>query len=131
MRPSKRNTRIELLEPRLLLSSTYYVSASGSDASAGTSDAAAFKTLQEEGELQREWELRPVKYLNNMIEQDHRFIKRRTNPGMGFWSFDTASRTLQGYEATNQLRKGQVKGTTAADIRSQIQFVWAAFALVA
>src|SRR5947209_20628145 len=46
MRPSKRNTRIELLEPRLLLSSTYYVSASGSDASAGTSDAAAFKTLQ-------------------------------------------------------------------------------------
>ena len=41
-------------------------------------------------------ELRPVKYLNNLIEQDHRFIKRRVNPGMGFWSFDTAWRTLQG-----------------------------------
>lgn len=40
--------------------------------------------------------LRPIKYLNSLIEQDHRFIKRRTNPGMGFSSFDTAWRTLQG-----------------------------------
>ena len=44
-------------------------------------------------------ELRPVKYLNNMVEQDHRFIKRLVNPGMGFGSFNTAQRTLRGYEA--------------------------------
>jgi IS6 family transposase len=49
-----------------------------------------------------------VKYLNNLIEQDHRFIKRLTKPGMGFFSFETASRTLQGYEAYNVIRKGQL-----------------------
>ena len=74
-------------------------------------------------------ELRPIKYLNNLIEQDHRFIKRRTNPGMGFWSLDTASRTIQGYEAMHQLRKGQVQRRTKGDIRSQIRFVHTALGL--
>lgn len=46
--------------------------------------------LMKKGTLDPGCELRPVKYLNNLIEQDHRFIKRRMNPGMGFWSFDTA-----------------------------------------
>ena len=78
----------------------------------------AVVTLKRKGTLQSNCELRPIKYLNNLIEQDHRFIKRRTNPGMGFWSLDTAWRTLQGYEAMHQLRKGQVKGTTKGDIRS-------------
>jgi transposase-like protein len=87
--------------------------------------------LKKKGTLPPDCELRPIKYLNNLIEQDHRFIKRRVKPGMGFWSFDTAWRTLQGYEATNQLRKGQVQGTTKGDIRSQIRFVSAAFGLVA
>lgn len=44
------------------------------------------------------------------MEQDHRFIKRLVNPGMGFGSFNTARRTLRGYEAMNMLRKGQVQG---------------------
>jgi len=66
-----------------------------------------------------------------LIEQDHRFIKRRTNPGLGFWSYETAWRTLQGYEAMHQLRKGQVQGTTKGDIRSQMRFVSAAFGLAA
>jgi transposase-like protein len=35
-------------------------------------------------------ELRQSKYLNNLIEQDHRFIKRLVKPGMGFFSFETA-----------------------------------------
>jgi len=50
--------------------------------------------------------LRPVKYLNNIVEQDHRFIKRLVNPGMGFGSFNTARRTLRGYETMNMIRKG-------------------------
>ena len=85
--------------------------------------------LKSKGTLPKGCKLRPVKYLNNLIEQDHRFIKRRVNPGMGLGSFKTAWRTLQGYEAMHQLRKGQVKGTTRGDIRSQIQFVSAAFGL--
>jgi transposase-like protein len=35
-------------------------------------------------------ELRPIKYRNNLIEQDHHFVKRRVKPGMGFCSFETA-----------------------------------------
>jgi len=69
--------------------------------------------------------------LNNRIEQDHRFIKRRVKPGLGFWSYQTAWRTLQGYEAMNQLRKGQVQGTTKGDIVSQNRFLEAAFGLAA
>src|SRR5436305_4991691 len=91
----------------------------------------AVNKLQKKGTLPKCCKLRPVKYLNNLVEQDHRFIKRRVNPGMGFWSFDTAWRTLQGYEATNQLRKGQVQGTTKGDILSQVRFVSAAFGLSA
>jgi len=87
--------------------------------------------LKKKGTLPPNSELRPVKYLNNLIEQDHRFIRRGTNPGMGFWSFDTAWRTLQGYEATNQLRKGQVRGTSKGDIKSQVRFINTAFGLVA
>lgn len=87
--------------------------------------------LKKKGTLPPECELRPIKYLNNLIEQDHRFIKRRVNPGMGFWSFDTAWRTLQGYEAMHQLRKGQIQGTTRGDINSQVRFVSRAFGLAA
>jgi transposase, IS6 family len=87
--------------------------------------------LKRKGTLPPECELRPIKYLNNLIEQDHRFIKRRVNPGMRFWPFDTAWRTVQGYEAIHQLRKGQVKRTTRGDIRSQVLFVATAFGLAA
>jgi len=52
-------------------------------------------------------ECRQVKYLNNMVEQDHRFIKWRTKPMLGFKSFDSAEATLAGYELINMLRKGQ------------------------
>src|SRR4051794_15300955 len=85
--------------------------------------------LKKKGSLRASCELRPIKYLNNLIEQDHRFIKRRVNPGMGFWSYETAWRTIQGYEAINQLRKGQLRGTSKGDIRSQVEFVSRAFGL--
>jgi transposase-like protein len=91
----------------------------------------AIAKLKRKGTLPPGCELRPIKYLNNLIEQDHRFIKRRTNPGMGFWSLETARKTLQGYEAMHQLRKGQVNGTTKGDIRSQARLVSRAFGLAA
>ncbi|MES2607631.1 MAG: IS6 family transposase [Pseudomonadota bacterium] len=57
--------------------------------------------------------IRQVKYLNNMIEQDHRGIKRITNPMLGFKNFLCAEATLAGIELYHMLRKGQnkVKGT--------------------
>jgi len=51
---------------------------------------AAFKTRQAMGELEPECELRPVKYLNNIVEQDHRVIKRRVKPGWGLAWYRTA-----------------------------------------
>jgi IS6 family transposase len=87
--------------------------------------------LQEEGALTPECALRPVKYLNNRVEQDHRFIKRRVRPGLGFSWYRTAWATLQGYEAMNQLRKGQVQGTSKGDLISQKQFIDRAFGLAA
>ena len=57
-------------------------------------------------ELSEQVELRQNKYLNNLVEQNHRFIKRLTRLGMEFYSFNTARRTLRGYEAMNMLRKG-------------------------
>ena len=49
------------------------------------------------------------KYLNNVVEQDHRFIKRRTRPMLGFKSFDSASATLQGIEVAQMIRKKQFR----------------------
>ena len=46
-------------------------------------------------------------YLNNIIEQDHRFIKRRIRPMFGFKSFSSAAYALTGIELVNMIRKGQ------------------------
>jgi transposase-like protein len=70
----------------------------------------AVEELKEEGILSIAAQLRRCKYLNNIVEQDHRFIKRRINPGLGFFSFKTARRTIGGYETMNIIRKGQVEG---------------------
>ena len=50
---------------------------------------------------------RPVPYLNNVLEQDHRPIKRRINASQHFRSFWAAWRTIAGYEAIHMIRKGQ------------------------
>ena len=47
------------------------------------------------------------KYLNNIIEQDHGFIKRRIRPMLGFKSFESAASVLTGIELVNMIRKGQ------------------------
>jgi IS6 family transposase len=83
----------------------------------------AIADLKAAGVLPDHVELRQVKYLNNLIEQDHRFIKRLTKPGMGFFSFKTAWRTLQGFETMNMIRKGQVPGVKKRDSASQATFI--------
>ena len=75
--------------------------------------------------------LRQVKYLNNLIEQDHRFIKKHTRPGLGFFSFETAQRTISGYETMNMIRKGQVKGVDKGNILEQVRLINSLFGLVA
>jgi IS6 family transposase len=91
----------------------------------------AIAELKAAGILPESVELRQVKYLNNLVEQDHRFIKRLVKPGMGFFSFETAGRTLQGYEVMNMIRKGQVRGVGKGDIRGQVTFVARLFGVAA
>jgi transposase, IS6 family len=83
--------------------------------------------LKKEGVLSVAAQLRRCKYLNNIVEQDHRFIKRRVNPGLGFFSFNTARQTIGGYEAMNKIRKGQIEGIGKGDIRGQVRFVSSLF----
>lgn len=63
-------------------------------------------------------EIRQVKYLNNILEQDHRFIKRITRPMMGFKAFHSAAATIAGIETAHMIRKGQIpaNGETAYQI---------------
>ncbi len=53
--------------------------------------------------------VRQVKYLNNIVEQDHRAVKRVTNPMLNFKSFQSAKRVLSGIELIHMIRKGQLK----------------------
>jgi transposase-like protein len=91
----------------------------------------AIADLKVAGVLPDHVELRQVKYLNNLIEQDHRFIKRLTKPGMGFFSFETAWRTLQGFEMMNMMRKGQLQGVNKGDVRGQVALVAKLFGVAA
>jgi putative transposase len=52
-------------------------------------------------------QIRQIKYLNNIIEQDHRGIKRIVKPMMGFKAFHSAEATLAGIELCRMLKKGQ------------------------
>ena len=52
-------------------------------------------------------EIRQCKYLNNIVEQDHKFIKKITRPTLGFQAEHSASATLEGIELHHMLRKGQ------------------------
>ena len=69
----------------------------------------AFTASQAEKVLPHDCKLRRVKYLNNVIEQDPRSIKKKVRASQCFKSFHTAERTLEGIEAVNMIRKGQVK----------------------
>jgi putative transposase len=50
-------------------------------------------------------EILQVKYLNNLIEQDHRFIKKMTKHITGFKAFHSAKATLDGFETAHMIRK--------------------------
>jgi IS6 family transposase len=91
----------------------------------------AIPAIKKEGTLRRCCWHRPVQYLNNIIEQDHRAIKRRVNAKQGFREFQAARRTIQGYEAIHMLRKGQVRWVSGTDVRRQNQFINKVFGLTA
>jgi IS6 family transposase len=74
----------------------------------------AIAGLQAAGDLAGNCQHRPVQYVNNVLEQDHRAIKRRVNASQHFRSFWGAWRTLAGYEAIHMIRKCQASGSASA-----------------
>ncbi len=91
----------------------------------------AVADMKRAGELWRFSRLRQCKYLNNIVEQDHRRIKRLVRPGLGFGSLRTARRTLAGYEAMAMIRKGQVHTIGGRDMPAQAAFVAKLFEVAA
>ena len=71
----------------------------------------AIVELKADGVLEENCTHRAVQYLNNVLEQDHRAIKRRIRASQHFRSFWGAWRTIAGYEAIHMIRKGQAYGS--------------------
>ncbi|MEO0869164.1 MAG: IS6 family transposase [Cyanobacteria bacterium J06642_11] len=83
----------------------------------------AIRELKASGELSDECEHRPVKYLNNVIEQDQRKTKHRVRASQNFRSFWSAQRTLRGYEIIHAISKGQLEGVSQRDTCAQVEFI--------
>jgi len=69
----------------------------------------AITEMKKAGLIGEETKHRTVQYCNNIIEQDHMFIKKRINPMLGFFSFRTANYIIKGIEAMHMIRKIQIK----------------------
>jgi transposase-like protein len=67
----------------------------------------AVRELKADGSLPTETKLRSSKYLNNLIEQDHRSVKQRVAVMLGFKQFRNAAITIAGIELMHRIRKGQ------------------------
>jgi len=67
-------------------------------------------------------EVRQIKYLNNIVEQDHRAVKRITKPMLGFKSFWAAKAVLAGIELMHMIRKGQLSAEKGKDLSFAEQF---------
>jgi len=91
----------------------------------------AFSASQDERVVPKDCKLRRVKYLNNVIEQDRRFVKKKVRASQCFKGFHTAERTLEGIEAINMMRKGQVKRLAGNDEQGQAKFVASLFQIAA
>jgi hypothetical protein len=69
----------------------------------------AVREMKEDGELPRLVKVRSSQYLNNLVEQEHRRVKQRTRPMLGFKRFDNAAVTISGIELAEKIKKGQYK----------------------
>ena len=92
---------------------------------------AAMRRLKREGLLPRRVRLRQCKYLNNIVEQDHRSVKKRTWLAKGYGALKSAWRNLEGIETMDMIRKGRVRWVAEGDVRAQVQFIDKLFGIAA
>ena len=88
----------------------------------------AVEDLKADGIIGQRCRLRQCKYLNNVVEQSHRNVKRRTWLAKGYGSLPTAWRTLRGIEAMEMVRKGRVRWIAKGDPVGQAKFIGKLFA---
>ena len=91
----------------------------------------AFEACGQAEIFDRNTKLRQSKYLNNVIEADHRFTKRRVRHSQWLQLFATAQATIDGYEAMYMMRKGQIKNVGRKDVVVQIKFIENLFGIAA
>jgi transposase-like protein len=84
----------------------------------------AVSELQDEGILPATLLVRTNRYLNNVIEQDHRRVKQRVRPMLGFKRFDHAALTIRGIELVHQIKKGQFDISGLCASRARTPHVW-------
>ena len=92
---------------------------------------AAIKQLKQDGTLPRRVRLRQCKFLNNVVEQDHRVCKKRVWLAKGYKTFPSARRTLEGIETIHLIRKGRVRRVAKKDVVAEAKFVAMLFGLAA
>ncbi|TCJ78370.1 UNVERIFIED_ORG: transposase-like protein [Bacillus cereus] len=90
----------------------------------------AVEELRKEKKMPLGIQLRQVKYLNNIVEQDHRFIKKRVRSMLGLKSFRTATSILSGIEAMHMVKKGQLV-LLDKSVQNQVKFIHQLFGIAA
>ena len=93
--------------------------------------ARAIAELKQSGDLGRRCRCRPSPYLNNVIEQDHRFIKKRIAASLWFRSAEGALGTIDGSEAMRLIRKVQIRWLPKGDVVGQRRFLHTVFGIAA
>jgi len=86
----------------------------------------AVREMKETGELSNRVMVRSSQYLNNLIEQDHRRVKQRTRPMLGFKRFDNAAVTISGIELAEKIKKGQFKTGKFRSRNATMSELWSA-----
>lgn len=91
----------------------------------------AVEELKAEGVLSCRCRLRHCKFLNNIVEQDHRNSKKRTCLAKGYKTFPSARRTLEGIETMQMIRKGRVRRVTKKNVVAEAKFIAMLFGIAA
>jgi transposase-like protein len=84
----------------------------------------AVREMKEDGELPRRVKVGSSQYLNNLIEQDHRRVKQRIRPMLGFKRFDNAVVTISGIELAEKIKKGQFKTGKLGGAEATMSGLW-------
>ena len=80
--------------------------------------------MKEDGELPRRVKVRSNQYLNNLIEQDHRRLKQRIRPMLGFKRCDNAVVTISGIELAEKIKKGQFSSGKPDGVEATMSELW-------